>query len=120
MVTLLLRGTRVRPAALFGIAESSADGRFLITQLIASDGELCGAYRKRLLGEGEEAFSTGASRAVLDFNGRPLGVAICAESGVDDAFDDGAAAGANVSLFCAAPGLHGPRLRPARRGERLR
>jgi predicted amidohydrolase len=119
IVGLLVQATRGRPAALFGIAEASADGRFLITQLLASDGELRGAYRKRHLGEGEEAFSTGASRAVLDFNGRPLGVAICAESGVDEAFDDAAGAGANVSLLCAGPGLHGRRLDDAARAEGL-
>jgi predicted amidohydrolase len=117
IVGLLAQATRGRPAALFGIAEASPDGRFLIAQLLASDGELRGVYRKRHLGEGEEAFSTGASRAVLDFNGRPLGVAICAESGVDDAFDDAAGAGANASLLCSAPGLHDRRLDDASRAE---
>lgn len=116
-VGLLVEATRGRPAALFGIAEAAADGRFLITQLLASDGELRGAYRKRHLGEGEEAFSTGESRAVFDFNDGPIGVAICAESGVDEAFDDAADAGATVSFLCSAPGLHGRRDDDAARAE---
>jgi predicted amidohydrolase len=117
IVELLVKATRGRPTALFGIAEASTDGRFLITQLLASDGELRGAYRKRHLGEGEEAFSTGSSPAVLDFNDHPIGVAICAESGVDDSFDDAAEAGARVSFLCSAPGLDGRRIDDAARAE---
>jgi predicted amidohydrolase len=117
IVGLLVEATRGGPAALFGIAEAAADGLFLITQLLASDGELRGAYRKRHLGEGEEAFSIGVSRAVFDFNDGPIGVAICAESGVDEAFDDAADAGANVSFLCSAPGLHGRRFDDAARAE---
>ena len=117
IVGLLVRATRDRAAALFGIGEAAADGRFLITQLLASDGELRGAYRKRHLGEGEEAFGTGVHNAVLHLDGRPLGVAICAESGVDDAFDDAAAAGATVLFLCSAPGLHGRRVDDEARAE---
>jgi predicted amidohydrolase len=36
-------------------------------------------------------------------------VAICAEAGYDEPFDDAAAGGAGVMLFPAAPGLYGPR-----------
>jgi predicted amidohydrolase len=38
-----------------------------------------------------------------------FGVAICAEAGYDEPFDDAAAAGAGLMLFPAAPGLYGPR-----------
>jgi len=117
IVGLLVKTTRGRPAALFGIGEAGPDGRFLITQLLASDGELRGAYRKRHLGEGEKAFATGAQDAVLHLDGRPVGVAICAESGADEAFDDAAAAGAKVSFLCSAPGLHGRRVDDAARAE---
>ena len=117
IVALLVEATRGRPAALFGIGEAAADGRFLITQLLASDGELRGVYRKRHLGEGEEAFSTGVHDAVLRLDDRPVGVAICAESGVDTAFNDAAEAGAHVSFLCSAPGLHGRRLDDAARAE---
>ena len=94
-----------RPAALFGVTE---EGGF-ITQVLAAGGEVAGVYRKRHLGEGEDAYSVGSGSAVLTLDGRPLGVAICAESSVDLPFDDAAAARAPLVAFCAAPGLHGRR-----------
>ena len=66
--------------------------------------------RKRHLGEGEEAFTPAPRGAcVVGVAGSAVGVAICAEAGYDEPFDDAAAGGAGVMLFPAAPGLYGPR-----------
>lgn len=96
-------------AAVFGIAERSADGRAHITQLFADGGRVRGMYRKRHLGEGEEAFVPGAVGSRWELDGVRFGVAVCAESGVDYPFDEAAAAGAPFVVFCAAPGLYGRR-----------
>lgn len=96
-------------AAVYGIAEAAADGVAHITQLYADSGQVAGVYRKRHLGDGEEAFSPGRSPALFQLDGLRFGVAICAEGGVDYPFDEPAAAGAGIVFFCAAPGLYGPR-----------
>jgi predicted amidohydrolase len=80
-----------------------------ITQVVAADGNVLGIQRKRHLGEGEEAFTPGNGAAVLSWAGVRFGVAICAEAGYDQPFDDAAAGGARLVLFPAAPGLHGRR-----------
>src|SRR6266498_2736798 len=72
-------------------------------------GTLAGAYRKRHLGEGEEAYTPGAEQALFLLGRLSFGIAICAESGVDYPFDEPAAAGARVIFLCAAPGLYGRR-----------
>ncbi|HEV8220433.1 MAG TPA: carbon-nitrogen hydrolase family protein [Streptosporangiaceae bacterium] len=97
-------------AACFGIAERRAGGEPHITQVVASGGGIMGVQRKRHLGEDEEAF-TPAPRgaAVFGVAGDTVGVAICAEAGYDEPFDDAAAGGARLMLFPAAPGLYGPR-----------
>jgi predicted amidohydrolase len=95
-------------AALFGLAEASSPGPH-ITQAYAHSGAVEGVYRKRHLGEGEEAYVPGRSPALFDVGGHSFGVAICAEGGVDYPFDEPAAAGARIVFFCAAPGLYGPR-----------
>jgi predicted amidohydrolase len=46
-------------AAVFGIAEAAGDGAAHITQVYADGGSVVGVYRKRHLGEGEEAFLPG-------------------------------------------------------------
>jgi predicted amidohydrolase len=91
--------------AVFGVAESGAH----ITQVFADRGRVVGVYRKRHLGEGEEAFTPGTLPAVFRVDDVPFGVAICAEARVDYPFDEPAAAGARLILFSAAPGLYGPR-----------
>lgn len=96
-------------AAVFGIAELGDDSEAHITQIYASDGQVTGVYRKRHLGEGEEAFAPGTDSAVFQFGSLRFGIAICAEGGVDYPFDEPVAAGAEVVFFCAAPGLHGRR-----------
>jgi predicted amidohydrolase len=96
-------------AAVFGIAEAAADGRAHIAQVYADAGAVSGVYRKRHLGDGEEAFTPGRAPALFRLGGLSFGVAICAEGGVDYPFDEPAAAGAAIVLFSAAPGLYGPR-----------
>jgi predicted amidohydrolase len=96
-------------AAVFGVAEAATGGVAHITQLYAHSGVVAGVYRKRHLGDGEEAFTPGRSPALFQLDGLRFGVAICAEAGVDYPFDEPAAAGAGIVLLCAAPGLYGPR-----------
>jgi predicted amidohydrolase/8-oxo-dGTP pyrophosphatase MutT (NUDIX family) len=99
---------RTGVAALFGIAER-VGAAFHITQVYAHGGRLGGIYRKRHLGEGEEAYRPGVGGGVLQFGAARFGVAICAEGGVDFPWTEPVAAGASVVFFCAAPGLYGRR-----------
>jgi predicted amidohydrolase len=96
-------------AAVFGISERGADGTPSITQVYARDGQLVGTYRKRHLGEGEEAYTPGTEQATFTSGNLTFGIAICAEGGVDYPFDEPAGQGAQVIFFCAAPGLYGRR-----------
>lgn len=96
-------------AAVFGLAERAADGGCHITQVWACQGRLVGVYRKRHLGDGEEAYTPGTGPAEFNFGAARFGIAICAEGAVDYPFDEPVAAGADVVLFCAAPGLDGRR-----------
>jgi predicted amidohydrolase len=91
--------------AVFGVAEPGAH----ITQVYADQGRVVGVYRKRHLGEGEEAFTPGTVPALFRVDDVSFGVAICAEARVDYPFDEPVAAGARLVLFSAAPGLYGPR-----------
>lgn len=96
-------------AALFGLAEVTPQGIPYLTQVYARDGVVDGRYRKRHLGEGEEAYAPGTAPALFHLGALPFGVAICAEAGVDYPFDEPAAAGAPIVFLCAAPGLYGRR-----------
>jgi predicted amidohydrolase len=109
---------RTGAGAVFGIAER-AGGSFQITQLYARGGRLLGRYRKRHLGEGEEAYETGAEPGVFELGAARFGVAVCAEGEVDLPWREAAAAGASLVLFCSAPGLYGRRADEAswRRGH---
>jgi predicted amidohydrolase len=100
---------RVGVAALFGIAQA-LDGHVYITQVLADGGRVVGHYQKRTLGDDEESYRPGSESARFVLGTTPIGVAICAEAGVDTAFDDAAEAGARVVFFCAAPGLYGRRI----------
>jgi predicted amidohydrolase len=109
-VTELTRATDGLPtSACFGIAEQMPGGLPHITQLVAGGGRLLGIQRKRHLGDGEEGFTPAAGAIFFDWAGARFGVAICAESGFNDPFDDAAAGGARLVLFPAAPGLYGRR-----------
>ena len=96
-------------AAVFGIAERAGDGACHITQVYASHGRLLGVYRKRHLGEGEEAYTPGTERETFRFGALRFGIAICAEGELDYPFDEPAGDGAGLIFFCAAPGLTGRR-----------
>jgi predicted amidohydrolase len=105
---LLEATSRSAVAAVFGIAERDGPDCY-ITQVYGHDGRLGGTYRKRHLGEGEEGYRTGDGAGVFRLGAARFGVTICAEGGVDFPWDDAAAAGASVLLFCSAPGLDGRR-----------
>jgi predicted amidohydrolase len=96
-------------AAVFGVAERGDGGAAHITQVYAREGRVAGAYRKRHLGEGEDAYTPGTTPALFRLGRLSFGIAICAESQVDYPFDESAAAGAEVIFLCAAPGLYGRR-----------
>lgn len=100
---------RLGVAALFGIAQALG-GAVYITQLLAEGGHVVGHYQKRTLGEDEGMYRAGSEPARFALGTTRIGMAICAESGNDAAFDDAAAAGAPVVFFCAAPGLYGRRI----------
>ncbi len=93
----------------FGLAERTAAGTPHITQVFAARGSVTGVQRKRHLGDGEERFVAATRTEVFEHAGTRFGVAICAEAGFDEPFDAAAAAGANLVLFPAAPGLYGRR-----------
>jgi predicted amidohydrolase len=99
---------RTGVAAVFGIAERAGSG-FHITQVYAHDGRLGGVYRKRHLGEDEQAYRAGDGGGVLQLGAVRFGVALCAEGGVDFPWTEVAAGGGSVVFFCAAPGLYGRR-----------
>jgi predicted amidohydrolase len=108
---LLAATWRTGVAAVFGIAERAGPA-FHITQLYSHDGRLGGVYRKRHLGEGEaeDGYQAGEGGAgVFQLGAARFGVTICAEGEVDFPWDDAAAGGASVVLFCSAPGLYGRR-----------
>jgi predicted amidohydrolase len=108
-VTTLVEASGVTGvAALFGIVERGWPKPF-ITQVLAREGEICGWYRKRHLGEGEDGFGTGSSGGLYAVQGERFTVAICAEAGSWPPFVEAAEGGAGVVLCCAAPGLYGPR-----------
>jgi predicted amidohydrolase len=106
---LVAETRRTGVAALFGIAER-AGAAYHITQLYAHGGRLGGRYRKRHLGEGEEAYGPGSEAAVFQLGAARFAVTVCAEGGVDFPWADAAGAGASLVAFCSAPGLHGRRI----------
>jgi predicted amidohydrolase len=92
------------PAVVFGLSERSND-QFFITQAVASNGQLVGKQRKRHLGDDEHAYATGSGTLTFDLAGNRYGIIICAEAGVDWTWDATARSGAEILLFCSAPGL---------------
>jgi predicted amidohydrolase len=96
------------PAAVFGLSERRGD-EYFITQAVASEGRLVGIQRKRHLGEDEQPYSTGSETLVFELRSQHLGIIICAEGNVDWTWDATTRAGAEIVLFCSAPGLYGRR-----------
>jgi predicted amidohydrolase len=105
---LVAATSRTGVAAVFGIAERDG-ASFHITQAYAHDGRLGGVYRKRHLGEGEEAYQVGRDGQAFEHGAVRFGVTLCAEAGVDFPWTDVASGGGSLVLFCAAPGLYGRR-----------
>jgi len=95
-------------AAVFGIAERAGDA-FFISQVVAAGGVIAGVQRKRHLGDDEIGYSVGVDALACKVGDRCLGIVICAEANVDWTWDATAHAGADVVLFCSAPGLYGRR-----------
>ena len=96
----------LRIAAAFGFSERSGD-EFFITQAVARDGALVGVQRKRHLGDDELGYAVGSDALVFDLDGTWFGIVICAEANVDFTWDATVRAGAEIVLFCSAPGLYG-------------
>jgi len=95
-------------AAVFGLAGRDGDD-FFVTQVVAYGGVIVAVQRKRYLGEGEDGYCTGVETATFQVAGRTCGLVVCAEAGVDWTWDACVQAGAEVILFCSAPGLYGRR-----------
>ncbi len=96
-------------AICFGIAERDPDGEPCITQLFAVGGEVTAIQRKRHLGDGEEAFAVAAGLAVAEHAGARIGMASAPSLATTTRSTPSAAAGAELMLFPAAPGLYGRR-----------
>jgi predicted amidohydrolase len=106
MVTALVASTgEIGVAAVFGIAEAAEAGPY-ITQVFAEKGRLVGVQRKRLLGEGEEAYAVADADELFEVDGVPFAIAICAESRIDRPFAHARSRGADLVCFSAAPGLY--------------
>lgn len=106
--SLIGEAERLGMAAVFGIAEALG-GAFSITQAYTVNGQLAGVQRKRHLGEGEDRYTPAADTSVFDYGAARFGTIICAEAGTDFTWDHTVAAGAELILFCSAPGLYGRR-----------
>lgn len=105
---LVAASHRTGVAAVFGIAER-VGGDYFISQLYTHGGKLAGTYRKRHLGEDEQAYRTGAEDRIFALGAARFGIAICAEGEVDLPWAAAAAGGAKVVCYCSAPGLYGRR-----------
>jgi predicted amidohydrolase len=103
----LTAGTNI--TALAGIVEANPVGKPFITQLVASQGRLQGAYRKLTIAEDEiQWFAPGAGVPVFRHPKALFSLAICADIGNPEVFAAGARQGAQVIFEAAAPGLYGP------------
>jgi predicted amidohydrolase len=103
----LTEGTGV--TALAGIVETNPAGKPFITQLVASEGWLHGAYRKQTIADDEvQWFAPGADVPVFSHPKALFSIAICADIGNAEVFAARARQGAQVIFEAAAPGLYGP------------
>lgn len=98
--------------AVFGLGERAAGesaGRLHITQVVAVGGAVVAVQRKRHIADDEAGFEADVKTATFDLEGQRLGIVICAESTVDFTWQATVEAGADVVVFCSAPGLYGRR-----------
>lgn len=94
--------------AIAGIVERNPNGQPFITQIVARDGRLVGAYRKNTVVDEELAwFSPGEGVPIFEHRGVPFGIAICADIDNPVVVEASVAQGARFVLECAAPGLYG-------------
>ncbi len=99
--------------ALAGLVEANPNGKPFITQIVASNGQLLGYYRKKtIIDEEAEWFSpgTGAGDAIVPVFAHPkgtFGISICADIEDPAIFAESARQGAQLIFEAAAPGLYG-------------
>lgn len=99
--------------AIAGLLEARAEGELpYITQIVAREGELLGAYRKRTI-PAEEMYlyapgpDSAANAPIFSAAGVAFGLAVCADIDCPAVFASAARAGARLVFECAAPGLYG-------------
>lgn len=99
--------------AIAGLLEVRPDGELpYITQIVARDGELLGAYRKRRIPPDEAHLyapgpDSAANTPIFSAADVPFGLAVCADIDCPAVFADAARFGARLVFECAAPGLYG-------------
>jgi predicted amidohydrolase len=94
--------------AIAGIVEKNLNGKPFITQIVASQGNLQGYYRKVNVAEDEVKWFASATETPIFKHGNiPFGVAICADVGHGELFETYAQRGARIVFAAAAPGLYG-------------
>lgn len=117
-VAALVALTRGSPLTVIaGLLEARPEGELpYLTQIVARDGALLGAYRKRTIPPDEaHLYARGpnsdsgpaANTPIFSAAGVPFGLAICADIDCPAVFADAARAGARLVFECAAPGLYG-------------
>lgn len=101
--------TAWRPVtAVAGIVEQNPNGKPFITQIVASDGQLVGVYRKNtVIDEEADWFAPGVGVPIFEHRSIPFGIAICADIDNPAVFAACVEQGARFVLECAAPGLYG-------------
>ena len=108
-VTRFLDLTKGNPATvLAGIIEENPLMKPFITQLVARDGNLLGAYRKINIKDEEELwFSPGEATPIFRHRSAIFGLAICADISKETVFAAGSRQRAKIVFELAAPGLYG-------------
>jgi len=106
--------TKYSVAASAGFIEANPDGKPFIAQVLAQDGHMVGAYRKRhVVDEEADWFSPGDYTPVfmlkLAEGEVACALAVCADSDNPAVFRDAWLGGAQIVLHSSAPGLYGRR-----------
>jgi predicted amidohydrolase len=95
-------------AVLVGLIEENPKCKPFITQVVVRDGELLGFYRKkRIVDEEADWFSPGDVTPLFVHGELSFGIAICADIGRHEVFEECASQGAKFVFEAAAPGLYG-------------
>jgi predicted amidohydrolase len=99
---------RLSLTVLAGLIEDNPAGKPFITQIVVRDGKLVGCYRKRRIEDEElEWFSPGDGVPIFAHGDVTFGIAICADIGSREVFEESACQGARIVFELAAPGLYG-------------